>query len=57
VDGEDAEILFAGLAPATTGILQLNVRVPDGIAGNPTATVYLSVGDATSQQGVTLAVE
>jgi uncharacterized protein (TIGR03437 family) len=57
VDGEDAEILFAGLAPATAGILQLNVRIPAGTGGNPTATVYLSVGDATSQQGVTLAVE
>jgi uncharacterized protein (TIGR03437 family) len=57
VGGEDAEIVSAGLAPAKAGILQLSVRLPADLGGNPTVTVYLFVGDATSQQGVTLAVQ
>ena len=56
IGGQDAEILFAGAAPETVGVLQINVRLPAGIAGN-TSGVLLMVGDATSQTSVVVAVQ
>lgn len=56
IGGQDAEVLFAGLASATAGVMQANVKLPAGIGENSAAAVYLYVGDATSQKGVTLAV-
>jgi len=56
IGGQDAEILFAGSAPQTVGVLQVNVRLPAGVAGN-TAGVLLMVGDAMSQKGVVVAVQ
>jgi uncharacterized protein (TIGR03437 family) len=56
IGGQDAEILFAGLAPATAGVMQINARIPEAIVGTAAVALYLSVGNATSQQGVTLAV-
>ena len=56
IGGQDAEILFAGSAPQTVGVLQVNVRLPAGAAGN-TAGVLLMVGDAMSQKGVVVAVQ
>jgi uncharacterized protein (TIGR03437 family) len=48
VGGEDAEILFASLAPATAGILQLNLWVPDGIAGRHHSELQHKTPTATS---------
>jgi uncharacterized protein (TIGR03437 family) len=55
VGGQNAEILFSGSAPETVGVLQINVRLPAAITGN-TAGVLLMIGDATSQNGVAVAV-
>jgi uncharacterized protein (TIGR03437 family) len=55
IGGQDAEIAFAGLAPDTAGVIQVNVIVPAGIAAN-TAEVSLIVKGIPSQKGVTLAV-
>jgi uncharacterized protein (TIGR03437 family) len=55
VAGKDAEILFAGLAPGTVGVLQVNVRLPAAI-DEKTAGVLLTVGAATSQNGVQVSV-
>lgn len=55
ISGQDAEILFAGSAPETAGVIQVNVRLPFGTGGN-TTEVLLRVGDATSQNGVRVAV-
>ena len=57
IGGQDADILFAGQAPATAGVLQIDVTLPVGIGENDAVPVYVSVGDATSQKGVTLAVQ
>jgi uncharacterized protein (TIGR03437 family) len=56
IGGQDAEILFAGSAPGTVGVLQVNVRLPAGVAGN-TASVLLTIGEATSQKGVVVSVQ
>jgi DNA-binding NarL/FixJ family response regulator len=51
VGGQPAEILFASEAPHTvTGFLQVNFRIP------LTAPLVLTVGDARSQDGLTMAV-
>ena len=57
IGGQQAEVLYVGSAPGlVSGVLQINARVPERIAaGN--APVILTVGNAASQAGVTLAVE
>lgn len=45
-----AEILFRGQAPDTTGVIQLNARVPAGFSGS--YPVKLMIGENTSQPGV-----
>ena len=56
IGGQPAEILFAGLASGTAGVMQVNARIPTGIGQGAAVSVYLSVGDAASQRGVTLSV-
>jgi uncharacterized protein (TIGR03437 family) len=56
IGGQDAEILFAGSAPETAGVLQVNLRLPAGIGGTTTG-VLLTVGDATSQNDVLVTVQ
>jgi uncharacterized protein (TIGR03437 family) len=55
IGGQDAGIVFAGLAPDTAGVIQVNAIVPAGLVAN-TADVSLIVGGIPSQKGVTLAV-
>jgi uncharacterized protein (TIGR03437 family) len=56
IGGQDAAVLFAGLAPLTAGLMQINARLPAGVGPNAAITVNLMVGSVASQQGVTLAV-
>jgi uncharacterized protein (TIGR03437 family) len=56
VGGLNADILFVGLAPATAGVMQVNLRLPAAIGANAALAVSLSLGGATSQPGVTVAV-
>ncbi len=56
VGGIDAEVLYAGAAPGqVAGLLQVNLRVPEGIASG-LVPIVVSVGGAPSQTGVVLAV-
>lgn len=55
VGGVPAEILFRGQAPGTAGVMQLNARVPSGVAAGA-AAIVLTVGEAASQAGVTVMV-
>jgi len=57
IGGRDAEVLYAGAAPElVAGVLQINVRVPDGVPVGDAVPVTLRVGDAASQAGVTIAI-
>ena len=48
IAGVNAEILYAGSAPALIGVLQINARVPGGFVPPGQAAVVLTVGTATA---------
>ena len=57
VGGLPAEVLYAGVSPGLiAGIMQINVRLPDGVGANPAAPVALSIGSFTTPAGVTVAI-
>lgn len=57
IGGQQAEVLYAGSAPGlVSGVLQVNARVPAGVAAGSAAPVVVTVGGAGSQSGVTLSV-
>jgi uncharacterized protein (TIGR03437 family) len=57
IGGQPAAVLYAGGAPGlVAGVLQVNVRIPEGVTPGPAVPVGLTVGNASSQSGVTLAV-
>ena len=58
IGGLPAEVLYAGAAPGLVGgVLQVNVKLPEGMASGTAVPVLLTIGDATSPAGVTLAVQ
>jgi uncharacterized protein (TIGR03437 family) len=56
VGGENASVLFAGLAPGFVGLYQMNVTVPAGIAASDTVPVVLMAGSISSVP-VTVAIQ
>ncbi|MEZ5402140.1 MAG: SBBP repeat-containing protein [Bryobacteraceae bacterium] len=56
IGGLNAEVVYAGAAPGlVAGVIQVNARVPSGLAAGDRAVV-LRVGQAASQSGLTIAV-
>jgi uncharacterized protein (TIGR03437 family) len=57
IGGAPAAVEYAGsVAGATTGLFQINVRVPSGIPAGNAVPVLVSVGPHTSASGVTVAL-
>jgi uncharacterized protein (TIGR03437 family) len=57
VDGREAEVLYAGPAPALAeGVLQVNLRIPAGVRRGPDVPIWITVGDKRSQPGVSVAI-
>lgn len=56
IGGKVATIMYAGSAPQSAGLLQVNVSVPDDIAPGDAVPVTLSVGSFGAQPGITFAV-
>ena len=58
VGGANAPVIYAGQAPGeTSGLQQINLQVPPGIAAGPSAGILLTVNGASTQPGVTVAVK
>jgi uncharacterized protein (TIGR03437 family) len=57
IGGVSAEVFYAGASPGQiTGLLQLNVRIPEGAPAGDAVPVTLSVGSTSSAVGPTLAI-
>ena len=57
IGGIQANVAYAGAAPfLVAGVFQINVTVPQGAASGA-ATVVVTVGSASSQPGLTVAVQ
>ncbi|MBK5292223.1 MAG: hypothetical protein JJE04_11165 [Acidobacteriia bacterium] len=57
IGGQDAVVEYAGSAPGLiSGAFQVNLRVPDGVIPGPAVPVEITVGAATTQVGVTVAI-
>ena len=58
INGEIAEVTYAGGAPGeVAGMLQVNARVPANVPHGMAVPVTITVGAATSQAGVTVAIK
>jgi uncharacterized protein (TIGR03437 family) len=57
IGGLPADIEFAGAAPGFAGLLQINARIPAGVAPGDDVPVVVSIGGVSAQGGVTIAVE
>jgi len=56
IQGLAADVLYAGPAPQAPGLMQVNVRLPDGIVSSDRIPLQLNVGAFAAQPRVTLAV-
>ena len=56
IGGISAEVTYAGAAPGLiAGVVQVNLRVPDGVAPNLAAPISLTIGQAVTPS-VTVAI-
>ena len=52
-----AEVLYAGgVSGAVSGLLQVNLRVPSWARVGNAVSIYLQIGSADAEAGITLAV-
>jgi uncharacterized protein (TIGR03437 family) len=57
IGGVEAVVLFAGMAPNFTGLFQINVFVPQGVAPGDAVSLEVRIGGREAQGGVTIAVQ
>jgi uncharacterized protein (TIGR03437 family) len=57
IGGYPADILYAGPVAGFTGLLQVNATIPAGYIAPGNLNVTITVGQASSQPGVTIAVK
>ena len=58
IGGVDAQVLYAGGGPGEpAGVIQINARIPAGLASNHHTPVIWSAGTTPSQTGVTIAIQ
>jgi uncharacterized protein (TIGR03437 family) len=57
IGGYAAEVLYTGAVAGYPGLFQINARVPSGYVPPGILSVVVTVGEAASQPGVTIAVQ
>ena len=58
IGGVAATVVYAGAAPTQiAGLTQINIQVPDGLPSNPNTPITLTIGNATTQFGVTVSIQ
>jgi trimeric autotransporter adhesin len=58
IGGANSPVIYAGEAPGeTSGLQQINLQVPAGIAAGLKVEIVLAANDASTQPGVTVAVK
>ena len=58
VGGVPATVVYAGTSPGiVNGVMQVNVTIPATVTSGPTVPIVITVGTASTQLGVTLAVQ
>ena len=58
IDGLNCTLEYEGGAPGiVSGVVQINAQVPEGVTPGPNVPVEIQIGTASSQSGVTLAVQ
>jgi len=58
IAGQSAQVLYAGAAPGEpSGVLQVNAMIPAGVPRGTSVPVVIMVGTASSQSGVTVAIQ
>jgi uncharacterized protein (TIGR03437 family) len=57
IGGVPAQIMYAGPAPTlVSGVVQVNAMVPNTAPAGPAIPIVLTVGNASSQPGVTVSI-
>jgi len=57
VGGVGAAVLYSGGVPGlVAGVIQVNLKIPEGIAASSTSPIVLTFGNKSTQPGVTIAV-
>ena len=57
VGGQTADVQYAGGSPGLVeGVIQVNLRIPFASPSGASVPLVLSIGDSTSQSGVTVAI-
>jgi uncharacterized protein (TIGR03437 family) len=57
IGGLNAAVKYCGAAPGYAGLFQINAQIPEGVAPGSSVPVQVTVGTATSQSNVTIAVQ
>jgi uncharacterized protein (TIGR03437 family) len=56
IGGIQAEVQFSGLTPQFTGVNQVNVKVPSGVAAGDSVPLQIQEGSITTSNQVTIAI-
>jgi len=57
IGGYQAQLWYAGPAPGFPGLMQINAQIPSGFLAPGIQPVVLAIGGASSQAGVTVAIQ